>query len=107
LLSGLVYAAAAQVSNRFQLCASVACATRKLHVPSTPVGTTIGEVLNTMATGKYEPAKKMPTPSAEFRAAVRHDLLTRHAASDDASWGMLLHPEIFSAELHRLLAGMR
>jgi hypothetical protein len=107
MLSGLVYAAVGQVSNRFKLCASVSLATRKLHVASTPVGTTIGRVLNTMASGKYEVGPTVLFDSTEIEQAACHRADVRDEQLDIMAWGLKMHPNMPLGDMHRILAGMR
>lgn len=107
MLSGLVYAAVGQVSNRFQLCASVSLATRKLHVPSTPVGTTIGRVLNTMASGKYEPGPTLLFDSPEIKQAAFRCSGVQEERLDLIPWGLHLQQDMPLGDMHRILVGMR
>ena len=105
MLSGLVYAAVGQVSNRFELCSSVALATRKLHVASTPVGTTIGRVLNTMASGKYEPELPKLRQSTPIKTPSRH--VTQQEPFDLIPWALNMQQNMPLGDMHRILAGMR
>lgn len=105
MLSGLVYAAVGQVSNRFQLCASVSLATRKLHVASTPVGTTIGRVLNTMASGKYEPGPTTVFDSPELKQPLRS--VPPEERLEIFHWGLSFEQNMPLGDMHRILAGMR
>jgi hypothetical protein len=74
--SELVYAASSKLRNRYQLCQTVARATRKLHIPSTPTASTINKSLNGIASGAYGGAGQILPPEelSEIRQAVKRTI---------------------------------
>jgi hypothetical protein len=83
--SDLVYAASTKLRNRYQLCQTVARATRKLHIPSTPTASTINKSLNGIASGAYGGAGQILPPEdvSEIRQAVKRTIAV--AAKSDAA----------------------
>ncbi len=84
--SELVYAASAKLRNRYQLCQTVARATRKLHIPSTPTANTINKSLNGIASGAYGRAGQILPPEevSEIKQAVKRTIAVaaRSSAQD-------------------------
>lgn len=67
--SDLVFGAALDVSNRYQLCQLTAKAARRLHKPNTRLQDTINDVLVHLNTSTRPDAPAEPVEIAEQRAA--------------------------------------